>query len=312
MKYLKLFEEVELTLTELEKERGGEKRGNTLVKKLKENPVKLSIKGEGEKIISKIRVDGKEVTPAKAAVAISTNNEYDSNKARKVFTKEPGNKNYDDVLISGKEPFKLNQITKTSEFGAVGPGVLTREYEAIQCLFIAFRLRYPGEVINKDKVIDFWEKFINKDKEVFKKIGIYLDSKFTLTRDMIDSLSTNKDWLDTFIKVPDLLMDFKGIFPRVANAKKYLVFLESNRDPISPLVNILKKYNELKKIAKSNVNFSKFCPADVYIVVERSLAAINEEINKQNSIEGLVKLLDGYFDNNLLWLLLKFLTFLYK
>ena len=79
-------------------------------------------------------------------------------------------------------------------------------------------------------------------------------------------------------------MNFKGIFPRVANAKKYLVFLESNKDVISPVVNIVKKYNELKKIAGSSVNFSKFCPADVYIVVGRHLDTINNEIKKQLTI----------------------------
>ena len=295
MKYLKLFEEVELTIGELEKERGGEERGNILVKKLKERPVKLSIKGSGEKNITKVEVDGKEVTPAVAAKEITTNNKYDKAKAREVFIK---NNRYDDVLISGKKHFRLNQVTKTSEFGAVGPGVLTRQYEAIQCLFIAFKLRYPGELVDKDRVIDFWEKYVSKDDEVFKRIGIYLDPKFTLTREIIDSLSTNKDWLNTFIRVPELLMNFKGIFPRVNNARKYLVFLESNKDAISPVVNIVKKYNELKKLAKSNVNFSKFCPADVYIVIERSLTKINQEIGEQTSIEGLVKLLDRYFDSN--------------
>lgn len=295
MKYLKLFEEVELSINELEKERGGEERGNILVKKLKERPVKLSIKGNGERNITKVEVDGKEVTPAVAAKAITTNNKYDKDKGRELFIK---NNRYDDVLISGKKHFKLNQITKTPEFGAVGPGVLTRKYEAIQCLFIAYKLRYPGELVDKDRVIDFWESYVNKDDGVFKKIGIYLDPKFTLTREIIDSLSTNKDWLNTFIKVPELLMNFKGIFPRVVNARKYLVFLESNKDTISPVVNIVKKYNELKKIAKSNVNFSKFCPADVYIVVERLLAKINKEISEQTSIEGLVKILDHYFDNN--------------
>jgi hypothetical protein len=295
MKYLKLFEEIELTIGELEKERGGEERGNILVRKLKERPVKLSIKGNGEKNITKVEVDGKEVTPAVAAKEISTNNKYDKEKAREVFIK---NNRYDDVLISGKKHFKLNQVIKTGEFGAVGPGVLTRQYEAIQCLFIAFKLRYPGELVDKDRVIDFWEKYVSKDDEVFKRIGIYLDPKFTLTREMIDSLSTNRDWLNTFIRVPELLMNFKGIFPRVNNPRKYLVFLESNKDVISPVVNIVKKYNELKKIASSNVNFSKFCPADVYIVIERSLTTINKEISAQTSIEGLVKLLDRYFDSN--------------
>ena len=44
LKYLKFFEEAELTLGELEKQRGGVKRGNSLIKKLKEPLVELDIK----------------------------------------------------------------------------------------------------------------------------------------------------------------------------------------------------------------------------------------------------------------------------
>ena len=307
MKYLKLFEEVTLTLGELDKDqKGGGKRGDTLVKKLRENPATLNIKGKGEKEIIAVKVEDPNdpkhkviVDPAVAADQMTDDNgSYTRDKAEKVFTKYPSYRNYDKSLIIDGDEVELNKVVKTAEFGSVGPGVLTRKYEAIQCLFIAYKLRYPGELLDKDRVIDFWEKYVNKDDEVFKKIGIHLDSSFVLTREIIDSLSSNKDWLNTFIKVPELIMNFKGIFPRVANAKKYLVFLESNKDINSPVVNIVKKYNELKKVAGSSVNFSKFCPADVYIVVGRHLDTINNEIKKQTSIDGLVKLLNTYFDSN--------------
>jgi hypothetical protein len=44
LKYLKFFEEVELNLGELDKQRIGGKRGNFLIKKLKEPKVVLDIK----------------------------------------------------------------------------------------------------------------------------------------------------------------------------------------------------------------------------------------------------------------------------
>ena len=294
LKYLKFFEEAELTLGELEKERGGEKRGNALIKKLQEPEVKLTIKGEGERTIDHIKVDGKDVVPSIAANAIkkTNTNNYDDGKGAKLF----GKPRYKDVFISGKEVFKLNQVKKTSEFGAVGPGVLTRKYEAIQCLFIAFKLRFPLLVMNKENVIDFWERYEAKDAEVFKKIGIYLDSKFVLTREIIDSLSTNLDWLNTFMKVPDLLMEFKGMFS-ANGARKYSIFLESNKDIESPVYKIINKYNSLKK-GKSNVNFSKFCPGDIYIVVDSVLSEINKNIDNVKDLPELVNLMDKYFDKN--------------
>jgi hypothetical protein len=295
LKYIKLFEEVELSLSELEKERVGVKRGTTLIKKLEDPLVKLNIKGKGERTIDHIKVDNQEVVPSVAAKLLKTSGTdvYDNKKGSELF----GKPRYKDVFVSGEEEFKLNQVTKTPEFGAVGPGVLTRKYEAIQCLFIAFKLRFPRLHMDKEQVINFWEKYVRKDVDTFKKIGIYLDPSFELTREVIDSLSTNQDWFNTFMKVPELLMGFKGMFSP-NGTKKYSIFLESNKDVESPICRIVKKYNSIKLKNKSNVNFSKFCPADVYIVLDRSLSEINKKIDSVENLDELVVLLDTYFDRN--------------
>jgi hypothetical protein len=297
LKYLKFFEEVELNLGELEKNRGGEKRGNALIKKLQEPEVKLTIKGEGERTIDHIKVDGEDVVPSIAANAIkkANTNTYDDSKGAKLF----GKPRYKDVFVSGEEVFKLNQVKKTKEFGAVGPGVLTREYEAIQCLFIAYKLKYPRKSILLQDVLEFWENYCNKDAEALKRINIYLDNKVVITENILDSLSSNRDWLNTFIKVPEVLFRFKGMFsPRLS----YSVFHESNTDEISPAQNLLKKFNSLKKIKNvdSKVNFSKFCPADVYIVVTRYITVLNEAISACETMESLVEVIDDYFDENIL------------
>jgi len=297
LKYLKFFEEAELNLGELDKQRVGGKRGNFLIKKLKEPKVVLNIKGEGERTINSIKIDGEEVVPSIAAKEISIGNtdNYDSDKAAKLF----GKPRYKDVFISGKEEFKLNQVKKTKEFGAVGPGVLSREYEAIQCLFIAYKLKYPRKSILLQDVLNFWENYCNKDAEALKRINIYLDNKVVITENILDSLSSNKDWLNTFIKVPEVLFRFKGMFsPRLS----YSVFHESNTDEISPAQNLLKKFNKLKKVKNvdSKVNFSKFCPADVYIVITRYISALNTAISACETMDELVKVVDDYFDGNIL------------
>jgi hypothetical protein len=297
LKYLKFFEEAELNLGELDKQRVGGKRGNFLIKKLKEPKVVLDIKGEGERTINSIKIDGEEVVPSVAAKEISIGNtdNYDSDKAAKLF----GKPRYKDVFISGEEEFKLNQVKKTKEFGAVGPGVLTREYEAIQCLFIAYKLKYPRKSILLQDVLDFWENYCNKDAEALKRINIYLDNKVVITENILDSLSSNRDWLNTFLKVPEVLFRFKGMFsPRLS----YSVFHESNTDEISPAQNLLKKFNKLKKVKNvdSKVNFSKFCPADVYIVVTRYISVVNTAISACETMDELVKVIDDYFDGNIL------------
>jgi hypothetical protein len=297
LKYLKFFEEVELNLGELEKQRGGVKRGNSLIKKLKEPKVVLDIKGKGERTIDHIKVDGEEVVPSIAADAIKVGNSdnYDDDKGAKLF----GKPRYKDVFISGEEEFKLNQVKKTAEFGSVGPGVLTREYEAIQCLFIAYKLKYPRKSIVLQDVLDFWENYKGNDADALKRIDIYLDDKVVITEDILDSLSSNKDWLNTFVKVPEVLFRFKGMF---SSRLSYSVFHESCTDKISPVQNLIKTFNRLKKIKKvdSKVNFSKFCPADVYIIKTRFITAVNTVISACNNIDELVDVLDYYFDENIL------------
>lgn len=302
LKYLKFFEEAELNLGELEKQRGGVKRGNSLIKKLKEPLVELDIKDKDsgkykKRIIDHIKIDGEEVVPSIAANAIKVGNSdnYDDTKGAKLF----GKPRYKDVFVSGEEEFKLNQVKKTAEFGAVGPGVLTREYEAIQCLFIAYKLKYPRKSILLQDVLDFWERYKGSDADTLKRIDIYLDDKVVITEDMLDSLSTNRDWLNTFVKVPEVLFRFKGMFsPRLS----YSVFHESCLDEISPVQNLIKKFNSLKKLKNidSKVNFSKFCPADVYIIKTRFISAVNLVISECNDIDELVKVLDYYFDEKIL------------
>jgi hypothetical protein len=320
LKYLKFFEEAELNLGELEKNRGGEKRGNALIKKLQEPEVKLTIKGEGERTIDHIKVDGEDVVPSIAANAIkkANTNTYDDGKGAKLF----GKPRYKDVFISGDEVFKLNQVKKTKEFGAVGPGVLTKDQEAIQCLFIAYKLKYPQSSITninyKEEILNYYEKYINKDPDTLKRVGIYLNKGVVINAKLLDSLSSNKDWLDTFIKVPEMLFRFKGKFsPR----KDYSVFHESSDDKISPVQNLIKKFNELKnkKVVGSNkngtekttsINFSKFCPADVYIIETSYIDILNTAISNcktlsagtdtSNPLTSLITLMDSYFDRNIL------------
>jgi hypothetical protein len=125
---------------------------------------------------------------------------------------------------------------------------------------------------------------------------------------MLDSLSTNRDWLNTFVKVPELLYRFKGKFsPR----RNYSVFHESNDDDISPVKKLVEKFNKLKnkKVVGKNkndtdkttsINFSKFCPADVYIIETKHIDILNKAISDCVNMGDLIALMDSYFDRDIL------------
>jgi hypothetical protein len=334
MKYLKLFEEIELTLAELDKRRNGKLRGNDLVSKLKENPVKLTIKGKGEQEIAAVKVEdettGKKVAvvPAVAATKIvNTDGNYDSDKAKKVFKKAPGYRNYDKSLIladGGEE--ELTKVVKTKDFGSAGPGVFIREYEVVQCLFIAYKLKFPRksaqdqEAYIKD-VLNFWTSYQNGNPAALKRVNIFLDEKVKITTELLNNLASNKDWRSTFIKVPQVLFRYKEMFNPETS---YSVFHESNTEPSSPVHRLVNKFNVLKSKCRkcgdtkvfnkvpcecvekervkpsTRINFSKFCPADVYIVETNELENLNTAISSCVSMDALVALMDSYFDDNIL------------
>ena len=332
MKYLKLFEEVELTLAELDKRRNGKLRGNDLISKLKENPAKLTIKGKGEQVIAGVKVEdenGKKVavTPVEAAEEISTNGNYDSDKAKKVFKKAPGYRNYDKSLIldNGDEE-ELTKVVKTKDFGSAGPGVFIREYEAIQCLFIAYKLKFPRKSSEDQDayirdVLNFWTSYQNGNPAALKRINIFLDEKVKITTKLLNDLASDKDWRSTFIKVPKVLFGYKEMF---RPEKSYSVFHESNSEPSSPVHRLVSKFNELKSKCRkcgdtkvfnkvpcecakkekvkpsTSINFSKFCPADVYIVETGELENLNKAISDCKSMDTLVATMDSYFDVNIL------------
>ena len=126
------FLETALDLPLLRSERNGRQRGNILVDELeKENPkLKLNVGGE-------VKIDKENAE--EISDKITTDGEYDSDKGIEIF--KTGTRKFDtykNVIEDEKgNKYKLNQFKKDEVFGSSGAGVNTRDYENLQCIYLA-------------------------------------------------------------------------------------------------------------------------------------------------------------------------------
>ena len=127
LNYKKFLEEIELNLQELGKVRSGEKRGDILVGKLKGDAEFTTKNNKNIKVDKMKDATGNWVEPEVAVKNITTDNQYDPDKAKNYFTK---GKNYTPAFKDEEgDEFKLNQFKKTKEFGSSGAGRLVRQFE---------------------------------------------------------------------------------------------------------------------------------------------------------------------------------------
>lgn len=295
MKYIKFFEEANINLLELNKLKGVDTRGQVLVNKLSSNEPKLDFNKGEQPVDLMLNINGEWVIPSAAIQDIQTNGSYDSDKAKQLFLK---NNRYKDVFKSGTDTYKLNQVKKTPDFGSSGPGVLTKKYEIIQSLFIAYKITYPNLDLTTSNISSFLQdykqqKSDNAKKGVLKRIGLHIDIDVISDEDILE-LSNNKDWFSTFTRVPEALWNMTIGRNRVfSTTGKYLFFHITNKDIDSPVFKLTKKFNSFTKGVK--IGFPKFCPADLWVVKANALPEINRAIDSCVNINDLITLVDMYF-----------------
>ena len=295
MKYIKFFEEANINLLELDKLKGADKRGQVLVNKLSSTEPKLDFNKGEQPVDLMLNMNGEWVIPSAAIQDIQTNGSYDSDKAKQLFLK---NNRYKDVFKSGTDTYKLNQVKKTPDFGSSGPGILTKKYEIIQSLFIAYKITYPNLELTTSNISSFLQEYKqqkndNAKKGVLKRIGLFIDVDNITDEDILE-LSNNKDWFSTFIRVPEALWSMTVGRNRIFFATgKYLFYHITNKDSDSPIFKISRKFNLFTKDVK--IGFSKFCPADLWIVKASALPEINKAIDSCVNVNDLITLVDMYF-----------------
>ncbi len=307
----KKYFERELTLNNL----GSRKRGDVLVAKLRAgDDIELN---NGKKVdIEKMKdpdVDG-EWKDIDVAVANITDDEghYDTEKASDYLKKKNRLTNVFLDEDDGKI-YKISDFKKTTDFGSSGSGRRIRENESIQALFLAKRI-VDGVDIPEDPeairniLLGLSEDLSHTKKFKYEKTElceVYVAPTFVLDDEVIDYYMSDSAWIATFCKVPNLLAKYrlksgKSIEPLIPTSIKYRIYHISYKEPDSVPAKLISTYNRINKEFGFSVEFSKYNPADVFMV---DIDRINEIYTTMDSCSDILELntaMNSMFDERIL------------
>ena len=300
--YKSFLEEVELNLAELGKIRGDEKRGDILITKLKSKKPTLTTNNNKEVVIDKMKdVDDKWVKPSDVVDDITTDGEYDPDKAKKYFTKGT---RYEPVFKDNDgDEFRLNQFKKTKEFGSAGAGRLVKQFESVQCIFLAIKQAFPERYLSSSNLIRFFNKFVNYPSNLVHLPDVVMKEDemrgFKIDENLMNDFLQDPNWLETFFRIPNKLWSKTGNYIDINIV--YSIYHVGYSDSDSPYTAIYNKYRELSKIEDfTDINITKYCPADVYMISVINKYKIIDDINSAETINELNAVLNKYFDNKML------------
>jgi hypothetical protein len=326
-KFDKFFEK-ELTLTDLRSSSADGTRGDTLVKKLK-NKEKISLKN-GEKIdIEQMKdtdIDG-EWTEASVGSdnLLDDSGKFDILKATDYLKNTKKSKaaranSYVKVFKDDdtNTEYALSDFQKDSDFGSTGAGIRIKEHESIQMLFLAKRISQGVDYVKpkmnmvsaKDRktkdikevkryeypsIKEILRLFVNSTVTKIGNTDLRLAPGFKFNEQMFNHYCDDQSWLSTFCNVPNLLCDQRDRQNRLVLSTdiKYTIFHVSYKGEDSTPNIIFKQFKALSK--GQNVEFSKYCPADIYIVDTNSIDTLNSGIKSCKDIFELNTYLNDSF-----------------
>lgn len=224
--------------------------------------------------------------------------------------------------IDGKE-YTLTDLKKDASFGSTGAGVKIREHESIQMIFLAKRLaqnfnfQQPKVQMSRGKkkysypdIASVLESLVGATKFEFGRTIAYPAPGFVLTEEMAAYYSADQSWLSTFCNVPNKLVnqhDSKGN-KVLSNEISYNIYHVSSKDPKSVPNAIFAKFKQLSKMRANEdleaeappapqrygkpfdrasgeeIEFSKYCPADIYVVHRDKVDSIIKGIDSCGDI----------------------------
>ena len=322
------FFEKGLTLTDLTGSSVDGKRGDTLVRKLK-NKEKIRL-NNGELVdIEQMKDPDIDGTWQDADIAsdnmLDDSGKFDIVKATDYLKNTKKSKaarvnSYVKVFkdTDTDEEYTIGDFQKDRDFGSTGAGVRIREHESIQMMFLAKRIQENVDFtapkmtkkIVKDRITkqmkevkiyeypeirDILESFKNQTNFKIGNTTLYPAPGFKLTEDMFNHYCDDQSWLSTFCNVPNKLCGQKDqsnnlvLSPNI----KYTIFHVAYKGSESTLNVIFKKYKVLSK--GHAVNFSKYCPADIYVVDSNSVETLNKGIESCKDIFELNSFLNDSF-----------------
>lgn len=284
-KYSELFE-ANLSIQDLEKRsREGGSRGDILVKKLSDGD-QITISNKiGKKNITVINSD--DIIPN----IIDDRGKYNSDLGKSFF--KSGGSRYEDVIDgSDGSKYKLNDIEKTSDFGSSRGSSLgtleTRAVESLQCLVLSYRQFKRSHIRESDFI-----NLLSLSDDDFNTYLQYVDA-MPITKDLLEEYIL--EWGLTFLKTANALFTRKI---KITNNNKVDVILRS--DIRYKFYQVSSKNGICEAIKKTyhsskSPSMSKWNPSDIWAVDTVVEQEIINELAKHQSVSGLNKVIDYYFD----------------
>lgn len=303
----KKYFERELTISNL----SSKKRGDVLVAKLRGgDDIELN---NGKKVdIEKMKdpdVDG-EWRDVDVAVSNITDDEghYDTEKASDYLKK---NNRLTSVFLDEDDNkiYKISDFKKTVDFGSSGSGRRIRENESIQALFLAKRISDGVDIPESEEEI---RSILSELSEVLsntKKIKydnnqhceVYVSPTFVLDDNVIDYYMSDPSWISTFSKVPNLLAKYNvKNKPLIPKSTRYRIYHISYKEQDSVPAKIISTYNRINKEFDYSVEFSKYNPADVFLVDLDRIDELYTTIDSCTDILELNTAMNFMFDERVL------------
>lgn len=224
-----------------------------------------------------------------------------SNRLTKVFLDE------DDG-----EVYTLSDFKKTTDFGSSGSGRRIREHESIQALFLAKRLAEGQDIPSDAEEIANIMYRISEVVKMTREIRVEgaesdyevrVAPTFFLDDEVIDYYMADPAWVATFTKVPNMLARFRqpgSDTPLIPAERSYVIFHISCKDSDSVPARLISTYNRINRTAEHSVEFSKYNPADVYMVQSDKVDEVNSEIDSCTDVMALNTLANTLFDDRIL------------
>jgi hypothetical protein len=303
------FLETTLNIPLLKTVRNGKQRGDILVKKLEEPKPRLTL-NNGEKV---------DIDPDSAEKVSNditdVRGEYDDTKGVKKFINDKNR--YLDVLKDEEgNDYKLNNFKKDTDFGSSGAGVNTRNYENLQCIYLAHKLVRPDVDLTGENIVRLLEEYNDSGSEIANKIHLHLPNITKVDDILMDALDS-PDWSTTLVEVTKDLYDFESRSLRLFSKRftgKYHVYHISCKEKTSPFNLIRNKFKSILKNldleSKLKIEFSKYCPADVIVCVDgfnfskllNDVKTIDGIKDKDGNIieQGLTDVLNTLYSNRIL------------
>lgn len=218
-------------------------------------------------------------------------NKVDKQKAYNFFTKggKKGDVYNHNIELSNGDKIGLNDLERTWEFGS-SPGTSigtkqTRVNESIQAIYLAIRQKKKSN-ISEDDILKFIEDYKKDNSDalsIYKKIGT--DAKIT-----IDDLDTKRGWMETHIKISNMLFDY------LEDEYKYSFYQSFYNDP-NAISNVIryKFYKLIKRETELDIDIAKWNPSDIFCVSIYREHNMIKKIMECSNIEELNNLMDYFF-----------------